>query len=151
MCIICNNLTPERCRSFLHVKMWQYRTFRTVLDTKALLQLNTGLTKTEKLYTTIRAIGITSTYIPDIIAAMPINTLLRMPLNNEICENASNKLSMLSVKAGILTIEKAENGYTRTIITINNSGGSNGSIYIGNINTITKIINGWYKIEGTPC
>lgn len=114
-------------------------------------QLNTGLCKTRPTYTSIESLGITSTYIPDIIAAMPINASFKALINGTgIYDNAQNKLSVLGLGAGILTIEKVAS-YTRTIITTNNSGSSTGKLFIGSINTNTKVVNGWYKIEGTLC
>lgn len=117
-------------------------------------QLNTGLGKTRMVFTSIASLGITSTYIPDIIAAMPKNSSFKAIINNSnntgIVDNVQNKMSVFSLHSGVITIEKVD-GYTRTIVTVNNTGGSNGNIYVGSINTNTKIVNGWYKIEGTPC
>ncbi len=113
--------------------------------------LNTGLGKRGTVYTALNELGITSTFIPDIISAMPKNTSFRMLINvTGIYDNKDNKLSALKMSAGILTIDKSES-YTRTIVTTNNSGGSDGCLYIGSINTNTKVVNGWYKIEGEPC
>ncbi len=100
-------------------------------------------------YKTIESLGITSTFIPDIIAAMPSHSRFCLEINSTgIYDNKNNKLDMLPQSAGILTIEKARS-YTRTIVTTNNSGGSFGRMYIGSIATVTKVVNGWYEIVGT--
>lgn len=103
----------------------------------------------EKIYTTAESLGVTSAYIPDIIAAMPPNTAFRTTIttNSEIYKNNENKLSVMTLGAGILSIEKA-GVYTRTTITENNTGGSNGKMYLGSINTNTLEVNEWYEVNG---
>lgn len=117
--------------------------------TGAISILNTSLVQSEKLYTSIETLGISSTYIPDIIAAIPSNTTFRIIVTTEteIYKNTANKLNVMALGSGILSIEKA-GGYTRTIITENNTGGANGRMYLASINTNTKEVNGWYEIQG---
>ena len=106
--------------------------------------LNTGLTKTERLFTSIESLGITSTYIPDIINAMPANSSFRALINGSgIADNAQNKLIAATIMAGIITIDKWGETYTRTIITTNTSGESNGKLYLGSIDVNTRKVNGW--------
>ena len=88
---------------------------------------------------------------------MPANTLFVIQFSGDtynavLYTNAGNKLiGALDVSAGILSIEKASAGYTRTIITTCQSGGTGGKIFVGSINTNTKTVNCWYKFESTLC
>lgn len=118
----------------------------------AINELNTGLSKTRTVFLSVESLGITSSYIPDIISAMPLNTalILQFGNNSEIYSNANNGLiNKLEPAAGILSIEKTQAGYTRTIITTSTSSYFSGNIYVGSIDINSKKINGWYKIEGT--
>lgn len=101
-----------------------------------------------KTFTDISQFGCTSTFLPDIVVAMPQHSYLIRHITStdkSIGENADNRLPYAS---GVMTIEKTTS-YVRVLFNGANSGGSNGSIYLANININTKELNGWYQFNGT--
>lgn len=101
-----------------------------------------------KTFTDISQFGCDSTFLPDIVTAMPQYSYFIRSItstDNGIGANENNKISYTS---GVLTIEKTSS-YVRVLFNGANSGGSNGIIYLANINTNTKELNGWYQFNGT--
>lgn len=104
-----------------------------------------GLERKQQFYPSLKSLGITSTFLPDIMAAMPKNSLFRSNVNGTgIYDNPENRIPF---DAGVITIEKTES-YHRVLFTQNKSGGANGQIFLASVDTNTKTVNGWYVFEG---
>lgn len=105
-----------------------------------------ALAKKQQFYTSLESIGITSTFIPDILAAMPSNSKFIAILNiTGIGTNPNNKAP---INVGIIEIEKA-GGYSKTMLIQTDSGKSTGVLYQASVDTVNKIVRGWYKFSGT--
>ena len=104
-----------------------------------------ALAKKQQFYPSLESLGITSTFIPEIALSLPTNSSFRAQVNGTgIYDNSKNKIPF---HAGILSIERAE-GYSRILFTHTTSGGTEGSLFIGSVNLVTKTVNGWYKLSG---
>lgn len=104
-----------------------------------------GLAHKQQFYPSLKSLGITSTFIPDIIDAMPKNAVFRSNVNGTgIYDNPENKLPY---DAGVVTVEKTES-YVRILFTQNRSGGANGQMFLASVDTNTKKVYGWYVFEG---
>lgn len=90
-------------------------------------------------------LGITSTFIPDIIDAMPDNSTFTSNVQIGISNNAQNKLPYDS---GVITIEKTLGNYSRVIFNRCNSGVSYPHLYLANVNMQNKTVSGWYDFSG---
>ena len=105
-----------------------------------------ALAKKQQFYTSLESIGITSTFIPDILAAMPSNSKFIAILNvTGISTNPNNKAP---INVGIIEIEKA-GGYSKTVLIQTDSGKSTGVLYQASVDTVNRIVRGWYKFSGT--
>lgn len=102
--------------------------------------------KKQKIYFNLESLGITSTFIPDILAAMPSNSKFLAILNvTGINNNPDNKIPM---NVGIIEIEKA-GGYSKTILIQTDSGKSTGVFFQASVDAVNRIVRGWYKFSGT--
>lgn len=101
--------------------------------------------KKQKIYFNLESLGITSTFIPDILAAMPSNSKFLAVLNvTGINNNPDNKTP---VNVGIIEIEKA-GGYSKTMIIQTDSGKSTGVLFQASVDSVNRIVRGWYKFSG---
>lgn len=105
-----------------------------------------GLERKQQFYPSLESLGITSTFLPDIMRAMPKHSVFRTIVNGTgIYDNAENKIPM---HAGVISIEKTES-YCRILFTHTTTGGTNGKLYIGSVDTNTETVIGWYELGGT--
>ena len=104
------------------------------------------LEKKQRFYPSLESLGITSTFLPYIMRAMPKHSVFRTIVNGTgIYDDAENKIPM---HAGVISIEKTES-YCRILFTHTTTGGTNGKLYIGSVDTNTGAVIGWYELDGT--
>lgn len=114
-------------------------------SSKMVHDLNSKLSYKRNCYHSIGMLGITSTFIPDIIDAMPDNSTF-IATSPDIFANSQNKIP---INIGVLTIEKTVSNRIRVICNYCSSSASYGHLYLASINTNTKVVNGWYDFSGT--
>lgn len=90
-------------------------------------------------------LGITSTFIPDIVEAMPNNSTFMIYNDTNIFTNSKNKIP---INIGILIIEKFSSKYTRVTCNYCSSSSTLPHLYLASINMNTKVVNGWFDFSG---